>query len=145
MDKKGLIITITLLVTGTLIPLRAQELPLWLRFHLGRKLTTPMPTHENEMLFDPSSPFSWEQQQERKKILLSLKREEQARKTLRPVKNHFRKPAVRTSFKLHGGNTQGNWSPFPDRALDARAIRYPMPRSAAYGKGPAKGAPRGGR
>ncbi len=39
---------------------------------------------------------------------------------------------VATNWLIHLGNTgSGNWSPFPDRALDARVIRYPMARSAA--------------
>jgi len=143
MNKKGLITMIMLLVAGASATLRAQELPLWLRFHLGRKLMTPMPTRDEEMLFDPSAPFSWEQQQERRKMLLCMKREEQARKTLKPVKNHFRKPAVKATFRLRGGNRLSNMSPYPDRALDARVIRYPMPQPnfKAAPRGP-KGAPR---
>lgn len=32
-------------------------------------------------------------------------------------------------WRLQIGNTQdGNWSPYPDRELDARIIRFPLPR-----------------
>lgn len=98
----------------------------------------------SDLLFDPNAPFEWEQEQEIKKYVLEIRREERARKAIEPVKKSFEKPNVKVVFKLRGGNTEGNWSPYPDRALDARVIRYPLPRSAAFGK-PAKGAPRPAR
>lgn len=33
-----------------------------------------------------------------------------------------------------GNRITGNWSPYPDRALDARIIRFPMPRNARADK-----------
>lgn len=33
-----------------------------------------------------------------------------------------------------GNNPSGNWSPYPDRALDARAITFPLPRHARADK-----------
>ena len=64
----------------------------------------------------------------------------QAGSTLDPIRRQlecqFSHP-VKVSLRV-GNSAVNNWSPFPDRALDARVIRYPMPRSAAFGK-------RGGR
>lgn len=145
MKKRGIIIGVILLMAGLFCDLNAQELPMWLRFRIRRSLKYPLAGYSDQMPFDPTAPLCQEEQFERNKYLARMEREDRANKALEPVKNHFRKPSVKTSFKLHGGNTEGNWSSFPDRALDARVIRYPMPRSAAYGKGPARGAPRGRR
>lgn len=55
-----------------------------------------------------------------------------AQRSMTPIREYFQKPQQKVKFKLDIGNSAvKNWSPYPDRALDARVIRYPMPRSAA--------------
>ena len=40
-------------------------------------------------------------------------------------------------WRLTIGNTAaGNWSPYPDRALDARNLRFPLPRNLTPDKRP---------
>ena len=39
--------------------------------------------------------------------------------------------------ELSVGNTPAdNWSPYPDRALDARTLRFPLPRDSRADKRP---------
>lgn len=123
--------------------LQAQELPLWLRLKVERSMKGPMLLKPSELHFDPNSPFAWEDKAAQEKYELQVERYTKAQKSIEPIKRKVEAPAVKFSFRVRGGNTEGNWSPFPDRALDARVIRYPMPQPnfKAAPRGP-KGAPR---
>ncbi len=82
------------------------------------------------------SPEEWAVLQEEQRRSLHERWARQAGSTLDPLREQlqrrFSRP-VKVSLRV-GNASVNNWSPFPDRALDARVIRYPMPRSAAYGK-----------
>ena len=40
-------------------------------------------------------------------------------------------------WRMSVGNTSAdNWSPYPDRALDARTLRFPLPRDSRADKRP---------
>lgn len=137
----------TILLLGILIGccdgLEAQELPMWLRLKVERSLNGPMLLKPSELHFDPNSPFAWEDKAAQEKYEKSVERYLKAQKSITPIKRKLEKPSVKFSFRVRGGNTEGNWSPFPDRALDARIIRYPMPQPnfKAAPRGP-KAAPR---
>ena len=62
------------------------------------------------------------------------RRREVTDRNVAPIRRSFdRQRKVAVNWQIRLGNTGcGNWSPFPDRALDARTIRYPMARSAAW-------------
>lgn len=137
----------TILLLGALlasaIELQAQELPLWLRLKVERSMKGPMLLKPSELHFDPNSPFAWEDKAAQEKYELQMERYSKAQKSIEPIKQKSEMPAVKLTFRIRGGNGGGNWSPFPDRALDARTIRYPMPQPNfnAPPRGP-KAAPR---
>lgn len=143
MSKKELTTVIMLLVAGTSATLQAQELPLWLRLKVERSMKGPMLLKPSELHFDPNSPFAWEDKAAQEKYELQMERYNRAQKSIEPIKQKSEMPAVKFTFRIRGGNAGGNWSPFPDRALDARTIRYPMPQPNfdAPPRGP-KAAPR---
>ncbi len=78
----------------------------------------------------------WALLNEEARVKLHERWARQASSTLDPVRErfsrHFSSP-VKVSLRV-GNASVSNWSPFPDRALDARVIRYPMPRWAAHGR-----------
>ena len=137
----------TILLLGALlasaIELQAQELPLWLRLKVERSMKGPMLLKPSELHFEPNSPFAWEDKAAQEKYELQMERYNRAQKSIEPIKQKSEMPAVKLTFRIRGGNAGGNWSPFPDRALDARTIRYPMPQPNfnAPPRGP-KAAPR---
>lgn len=141
MKRYIILLASTLLGWGEI--LEAQELPIWLRLKVERSLNGPMLLKPSELYFDPNSPFAWEDKVAQEKYEKSVERYAKAQKSITPLKRQLEKPSIKISFRLRGGNTEGNWSPFPDRALDARVIRYPMPQPnfKAAPRGP-KAAPR---
>lgn len=133
MVKKSKIHLLAALLWGLLVPTitSAQELPLWLRGRVEQSLNAPLQLELMPLTlhhFNPSGSWIlWELQQKQQQ---EVKRDELARKTLKPVKELFKQPkqALKVEVRIRSGNTISNWSPYPDRALDARVIRYPMPQ-----------------
>ncbi len=67
----------------------------------------------------------------REKFATQLRVRERISESL-PVERPKKRRDIQIEFKVWSGrgigNTPGNWSPYPDRALDARTIHYPLPR-----------------
>ncbi len=129
----GLILALIPLFVGSA---SAQELPAQMKQEIT---VATEPFHIELMPFtlhgfsDPEGRwllFELQQQQTMQKKLKEI-----AQRTLEPIRVQQKRPTFKVELRLRAGNTAvQNWSPFPDRALDARVIRYPMPRAAAYGK-----------
>ncbi len=112
-------------IKGVIATPNAFERPLW--FSLN-----PLTRNSIEV----GSMEEWALLNEEAKVELHARWARQASSTLDPVREHFGRhfsSPVKVSLRV-GNSSVSNWSPFPDRALDARVIRYPMPRWAAYGR-----------
>lgn len=78
----------------------------------------------------------------RQRRAIEAARMQQAQRSLR-LRNGNPSPAPAPNPELAGwraaiGNTAvKNWSPYPDRALDARTLRFPLPRNMQPDKRPA--------
>lgn len=132
---------LSLLLFGALTTTRAQELPLWLQLEVGEKLRTPLLLETPDLNFSPNNAHAWQYHMETHKSQWEQKRTRQAQSSLMCIKEQFaprNNRAFKVKFRVNAGNVINNWSPFPDRALDARIIRYPMPRATALRQGPKK-------
>lgn len=131
---KRLLSTIGACILCTAASLQAQELPL--RTHrtasdlCSRPLQLNLPAEE----FSLSDTLAWQLEHIRRKIMRQERQREVTDRNVAPIRRSFdRQRKVAVNWQIRLGNTGcGNWSPFPDRALDARTIRYPMARSAAW-------------
>lgn len=127
------------LAVATMLPSRAQELRVEGSISsVSKMLDRPMQySYARPATFERE--ITWESMLRNREYQKQVEMNNVAQKSVKPVKSYFQRPRQRVTFKLDFGNSAvKNWSPYPDRALDARVIRYPMPRSAAYGKAPRK-------
>lgn len=112
-------------------PLHAQELPIRLQHSADRICDCPFrPTLSGPETMLPKTAFQERWRGVTERNILPI------RKALFGPSRTQRKIPIDWQIRL-GNSGPDNWSPFPDRALDARVIRYPMPRSAAW-KSPVK-------
>lgn len=126
---------------------QAQELPLKLFLRIHQKASDPLkweampqPMGWSDPGIGVSDSLLWNLELLRMKFTQQQQRVKTSRENVEPVRRMQERKVrqERINWQLHIGNTEiSNWSPFPDRALDARVIRYPMPRSAAWSS-PAK-------
>lgn len=136
---KRLLSTIGACVLCTAASLQAQELPLRTQRTVSGLRSRPLQLVVPAPEFALSDTLSWQLEHIRRRIMRQERRREVADRNVAPVRRIVdQERKVATNWLIHLGNTgSGNWSPFPDRALDARVIRYPMARSAAW-KSPVK-------
>lgn len=131
---KRLLSTIGACILCTAAGLQAQELPLRTHRTASDLCSRPLQLNVPAAEFFPTDTLSWQLEHIRRKVMCQERRREVTDRNVAPIRRSFdrqRKMAVNWQIRL--GNTGcGNWSPFPDRALDARTIRYPMARSAAW-------------
>lgn len=131
---KRLLSTIGACILCTAASLQAQELPLRTHRTASDLCSRPLQLNLPAAEFSLSDTLAWQLEHIRRKIMRQERRREVTNRNVAPIRRSFdrqRKMAVNWQIRL--GNTGcGNWSPFPDRALDARTIRYPMARSAAW-------------
>lgn len=122
---------------------RGQETPV----HYARPVTAVERAVERlEVYFEPSLPAwtdtRWLQAEvdpiERARRALRERMRDEAEKaalaadeTARPRDPQIVTDRLRITL---GNNTDRSWSPYPDRALDARALRFPLPRDARADK-----------
>lgn len=111
------------------IPLLAQE---------GGSLRAKADSAAWELLIGPPERFPTGWLKERVDPILRERRQVRSMMEQRAQQSVAELPAARNEagtapndklWRLQIGNTQdGNWSPYPDRELDARIIRFPLPR-----------------
>ena len=116
---KRLLSTIGACVLCTAASLQAQELPLRTQRTVSGLCSRPLQLVVPAPEFALSDTLSWQLEHIRRRIMRQERRREVADRNVAPVR------------RIVDQERSGNWSPFPDRALDARVIRYPMARSAA--------------
>lgn len=114
--------------------LQAQELPLRTHRTASDLCSRPLQLNVPAAEFFPTDTLSWQLEHIRRKVMCQERRREVTDRNVAPIRRSFdRQRKVAVNWLIRLGNTGcGNWSPFPDRALDARTIRYPMARSAAW-------------
>lgn len=142
---KRLLSTIGACILCTAASLQAQELPLRTHRTASDLCSRPLQLNLPAAEFSLSDTLSWQLEHIRRKAMQQERRREVTDRNVVPIRRSFdRQRKVAVTWQIRLGNTGcGNWSPFPDRALDARTIRYPMARSAAWespvkpNKGPA--------
>lgn len=123
--------------------LQAQELPLRMHRAAGDLCSRPLQLNVPAAEFSLSDTLSWQLEHIRRKIMRQERRREVTDRNVDPIRKSTcvlsrERRKVTVDWQICLGNTGiGNWSSFPDRALDARTIRYPMSRSAAW-KSPVK-------
>lgn len=76
--------------------------------------------------------------QKRRQIHQMMEQQAQQSVLLRPsIPQSEQANKVSGLWRMTFGNTSANnWSPFPDRALDARTLRFPLPRNMQPDKRP---------
>lgn len=117
-------------------PLHAQELPAE-RFSGADTaamvlLPAALPPLSADWIRQDIDPIERERRQ-----LRSLSEELARRSVVESPKTRGGTDSGRQAWLRHmqiGNTSVGNWSPFPDRALDARTIRFPLPRDARADK-----------
>lgn len=111
------------------IPLRAQE---------GGTLRAKADSAARELLIGPPERFQTGWLKDRVDPILRERRQIRGMMEQRAQQSVAELTTVRSGseasrndrlWRLQIGNAQdGNWSPYPDRELDARIIRFPLPR-----------------
>lgn len=131
---KKLLTTIGACILCTAASLQAQELPLRTHRTASDLCSRPLQLNVPAAEFSLSDTLFWQLEHIRRKIMRQERRREVTDRNVAPIRRSFdRQRKVAVNWQIRLGNTGcGNWSPFPDRALDARTIRYPMSRSAAW-------------
>jgi len=104
---------------------------------MNRLSQTPFDIEQPLRIGTANDSLAWQLELVRQKIAQQRQREALARKNTAPVRGRTTERSAQADrakweWRITGNAGPNNWSPFPDRALDARVIRYPMPRSAAW-------------
>ena len=131
---KRLLSTIGACVLCTAASLQAQGLPLRTQRTVSGLCSRPLQLVVPAPEFALSDTLSWQLEHIRRRIMRQERRREVTDRNVAPIRKKASGEGrkVKIDWQVRIGNTGiCNWSPFPDRALDARVIRYPMARSAA--------------
>lgn len=138
-----------LLVAGCLFGIpqsHGQEYPAGLAPGSSDELSLKAHAAAQTLLFKELEPLSLQWLREEVNPILRARRklrqamqarasESAATVTPRVPKRDLNKEAG--TWRMSVGNTStDNWSPFPDRALDARTLRFPLPRDSRADKRP---------
>lgn len=115
----------------------AQEVPLRFEERWHDRLHQPLQLDIPPMsLWSGEAALRWQQLERQKRYAREDHRNSVSRASLEPLKSKVARDRKQWQVRVRiaAGNTAiQNWSPYPDRALDARVIRYPM-RQPDFGK-----------
>ena len=130
MKRLGSILLVAGCLSGTLQPY-AQEYPAGPLYDTPDELSFKARAAARTLLFKELEPLSLQWLREEANPLL------RARRKLRqaiPKRDLSKEVGL---WRMSVGNTSAdNWSPYPDRALDARTLRFPLPRDSRADKRP---------
>ena len=132
MKRLGSILLVAGCLSGTLQPY-AQEYPAGPLYDTPDELSFKARAAARTLLFKELEPLSLQWLREE----ANQTRAEKAATTAVPMvpKRDLSKEVG--LWRMSVGNTSAdNWSPYPDRALDARTLRFPLPRDSRADKRP---------
>ena len=118
------------------ISVHAQEHPKTLPIGISSQLPTPpiapLQRLTLEQLKEAGDPLRWEHHRIRRLIDRNTYQASEKRKSHTKTRGEQESRLWRIQM---GNSGYGNWSPYPDRALDARNISYPLPKNSKYHSG----------
>ncbi len=119
---------------GAFVSLQAQEFhklpPLGVdRYELPAIRVAPLQAITLEQLKEAGDPFRWERHRIRRMIDRSTYRAQDKKKTRAKSQDEQETRLWRIRI---GNNVDENWSPYPDRALDARTLSAPLPKTPKH-------------
>ena len=121
------VVLLLILLSGSAIAAKGQDIPLPMRLRIERSLKAEIELVNPFDSFNSDPMLEWRRAKESRKYSSYVVRQRVANTNLAPVKEYFQRPRSAFQFQVSiVSNNILNASPYSDKALDARIIRYPM-------------------